>query len=110
MGLDATVYSDDDCNESVLSHHLGNVANIAALHNTLRKTGLPLRITLGKILYSGSHCGDELSTSDVCGLVDEIELMSASAIAKSEDFVQGFCRQMSELADCALRLGRPIVF
>ena len=103
------------CNHegNVLIHHyLGNIATIGALEAELRPASANLPIMLGKVLYSATHCGDFLTLSEIGQLQSELDAVKdhRAITTEMDRLLRHFCSQMAELANCALRVGKPISF
>lgn len=110
----------DRWNESACDHEdgiaiherIGNIALVATLRAILEAEAHQLPILLEHVLYSGSHCGDWLTISQVREL--EQELKVASSIHGSdqvqEEYLQNFIKTMHRLLAYSLLLEKPIVF
>jgi hypothetical protein len=117
MGLDAHVFRhgmNSNCGEiltdCVVAKRLGNIAEIGFLRETIGK--LPdaqssFPIILQRVIYSGSHSGDEIAVCDVPRLKDELERLTKMEL---EEDVKRFLRDMSELCDASLLTENPIIF
>jgi hypothetical protein len=117
MGLDAHVLfrgvDPDNCNilkDCLVSKRLGNVAMIALLRDELRKltdAEASFPIILTRVIYNGTHSGDEIAARDVPQLRRELELLSKKS---AQDSVKQFVHAMNELCDASLQTENPIVF
>lgn len=96
-------------NGILLSHHIGNLAQVGLLRNELQKEGETFSVVLAKILFSGTHTGDYLS---VRATRNELERLDRFVCASEEHqaAVDLFRRQMIELAAAALGVTKPIAF
>lgn len=87
--------------------HLGNVAQIAFLRETIEdrcKNGF--RIILGKILYSGTHGGDQIDPHDFAALRREIHNLRKMEEPEWSEFVGA----LETLLDAGESERNPIVF
>ncbi len=124
MGLDASVFKipvetippDDNWSDyRVLHVRIGNATTVAylavlieGLHNGL--TRFPT--ILARVLYSGTHCGDEIEFADVEALRLEAEELPEDL---PEDMAEGghlarFKRHLLALCDAARAQRTPIRF
>src|SRR5262245_57420115 len=106
MGLDASIY-DDVGEKRLLSKRQGNVAVIGFLHSEISKV-LPKSIMTERILYSGTHTGDELAVSDLSAVEEEIRRVEDTGV--SSPAVQTFLHDLRELVQFARQHEKPIVF
>ena len=113
MGLDATVYlrghsvDDDDCaDHEAIRRRLGNVSGVGYLWERASKLLPANSVIVEKVIYSGSHAGDELPVEFVPSMKEELGVLADDADPDMRDFV----RSMSELADAATEQGNPICF
>jgi hypothetical protein len=60
-----------------------------------------------KVVYSGIHCGDWISSSEAQSLVEELEVLSSRA---EDEFHREFIQTMRQLCEASLASGNPIVF
>jgi len=81
---------------------------VGHLRNSLREIEPDLPVLLEKVLYSGTHCGDELSLEDIERALAEIRLIQTKPIADGD--VQNFLNLFGELLQTARSHGLPIVF
>lgn len=131
MGLDAVVYAGipeqvevergsedaevkalDPRPQEVIAMHkrLGNASMIASLAGEIRPFIENDSLLLSKVLYSGSHSGDEIRVQDIDRLDSEIKstrAMSGDSLSKA---LENFLKDMSDLVEKAKEQGRPIVF
>jgi hypothetical protein len=96
----------------LLHHRLGNISLVALLRSELQREPSYFPILLSKVLYSGTHCGDDLPIETMPALREELKLLAGfkCSTRKAADFMAHFGSQMSELAAAALSVGKPIVF
>lgn len=96
----------------LLDHRIGNISLIGLFREMLAPVANRLPVICTKVIYSGSHGGDMLSLEDVARLRDEVKLLVELHVpnARNEAFLRGFETQLRELADCSLRVLKPIVF
>jgi hypothetical protein len=99
-------------NGVLLHHYLGNIARVSNLRKDLSVNVERFPIILEKILYSGTHCGDFLRLETVKNLKKEIDYLEAFVCSNelSQERVSYFCKQLIELTNAALRVGKPILF
>ena len=103
---------------ALVSHYLGNIGRIEILRRTLDalrpNADLEFPVLRTQVIHSGSHCGDFLAPGEVEKLRGELKQLRALNFAKlgAEEaaYWQEFLRQMDELADASLAVGKPIVF
>jgi hypothetical protein len=124
MGVDATVYkirfeaipADDDWSDYEALHaRIGNAATVA--HLAVLIEGLPdglarFPLILTRVLYSGTHAGDQIEAHDVGALRQEAQGLPEDL---SEDAAEGghlarFRKQLLALCDAALTHATPIYF
>ncbi len=96
----------------------GSATHIAYLRETisgaLGKRVCP--VLLGKVLYSGTHCGDHLAVRDVQRLSNELDrlkeaLPSATALSREDAReIASAIRELRRLAKTALAVNKPIAF
>ena len=108
MGLDASVYRDDDEEDPIASVRLGNIALIFYLFEAISKKTPNARILLTKVLYSGSHCGDWLTTEEARQVKRELDEVSQTINGDME--VEAFISRFRGIVDVALQNDRPITF
>ena len=97
---------------ALLRHHLGNISLIGFLRSELQRDRSRFPILLTKVLYSGSHAGDDLTVDAVRALQRELETLANFRCNRreAEGFMLEFRRQMSDLVVASLSIGKPIVF
>jgi hypothetical protein len=102
---------EHECGQLIL-HRIGNIALVAMLRMELQRMRDRFPLLLGRVLYNGVHCGDFLAVEKLPELRREITALAEIYCADQEtaNYVRGFTAQMSELMDCAMRVGKPIVF
>ena len=105
MGLDAAVYADDAQDRQVSSLRIGNSSLVAFLRNEISGLGCDAPVLQEKVLYSGTHAGDELSLTEVESL--RRELRAAPPGSPELEQFRGDLLALCEIAVCH---GRPIVF
>ncbi len=96
----------------------GSATHISHLHETLsgvlRKRACP--VLLGKVLYSGTHCGDHLTVRDVRRLSNELDQLKEalpSVTALSGEDAQEIAlviKELRRLVKTALKVNKPIAF
>ncbi len=108
MGLDATIYLDAECDQQLTSIRIGNACMVGHLYEVVEQVAPQSTVLLGKVLYSGIHCGDALSLADIRTVLKELsELKQQSELDRDlEEFVKVFGR----LCETAIEIGRPITF
>jgi hypothetical protein len=96
------------------ANHISHLNRIFS--SVLRKHGKACPVLLGKVLYSGTHCGDHLAMRDVRMLSNELDrlkeaILSATALS-GEDTRLGASaiRELRELVKIALSTNKPIAF
>ena len=108
MGLSATIYLDSDTDEEIANMRIGNIGMVGHLSDLIGEQ-LPLQsVLMDKVLYSGSHCGDELTLSEVKLALDEIHHLQESP-QKDSDLVF-FLEKFGNLCATALEAERGITF
>ena len=118
MGLDAHVLfrgvdpeSHNTLTDCLVSKDLGNLTLVASLREQISR--LPdaesaFPIILKRVIYNGSHTGDEIPVGDVPKL--KSELLSLAKFNLDDASVKTFVRDMNELCAESLFTGNPIVF
>jgi hypothetical protein len=99
-------------NGILLHHRIGNIALVALLRKELSPESEKFPIILQKIIYNGIHGGDYLSLTFIENLQNELDYLT-DFICSSEGnqaFVNDFRRQLIELTNAALQVGKPISF
>jgi hypothetical protein len=116
MGLDAHVnrrgvHEDSaELRDSLIDKHLGNIAHVGFLRqrvNGLHNSALCFPIILQRVLYSGSHCGDEIGLLEIPTLMQELELLAK--LDNCEE-VKCFVVDMNELCKASIDTCNPIIF
>ena len=124
MGLDATVYkirfeaipADDDWSDYEALHaRIGNaatVAHLAVLIEGLADGPARFQLILARVLYSGTHAGDQIEVHEVSALRQEAQGLPEDLpedVAEGGDLAR-FKGQVLALCDAALTHGTPICF
>jgi hypothetical protein len=93
-------------------HRLGNLALVGHVRAALQPWVARFPVILGKVVYDGMHGGDWLSPADVTLLRAELAALSGllRLELKKDEHVLGFHAHMHELAEAAVRVGKPIAF
>jgi hypothetical protein len=99
---------------------VGNMTSVPHLRDILSavatKRGHDCPVLLGKVLYSGTHCGDHLTVSDVGRLSNELDSLKgaklSAAALSGEDARQiaTAMRDLRRLVKAALAVIKPIAF
>jgi hypothetical protein len=94
---------------------LGNMSSIAEIREILkrRKSGEDdFQVLLGKVVYSGTHCGDHLPIAGVLRLQQEIGKAKGIQLpdGNSRMNFQQFVRSIETLCKTSIETGNPIVF
>lgn len=108
MGLNASVYRDDEEERQITSVRLGNIALIGYLSDVISRKVPGATVLLNRVLYSGAHAGDQLTTDELRRASRELDEVN-HAISGDVD-VQTFVRTFREIIDIALKHDRPITF
>ena|ERR1051325_2924512 len=85
--------------------YVGHIREWIKAKETLTEQKFP--VLLEKVVYSGSHCGDCISSSDAQRLFHELQLLSTFV---ENDFHREFTENMKQLCGASLASGNPIVF
>jgi hypothetical protein len=101
-----------------LHHRIGNIGWVGHLRALVASLALDpaaeFSIVWGKVIYSGSHCGDRIEVETVPALsaeVERLERRSASVLAEKEhEHLKYFCEQMRELCEASVEVKKPICF
>jgi hypothetical protein len=99
--------------EGILTgYNIGNAGFVSQLWDELAHKPSKFPILLNKVLYSGTHCGDFLEKDDILELKKELSLLSKFQVSDSEmnSYIKTLYKQMSNLVECALSIGKPIAF
>jgi len=124
MGLDAYVFripveeipdGDEWDPYEVLHVRIGNgvmVAYLAVLIEGLPDGPSRFPLILSRVLYSGTHCGDQIDVGEMEALRREVEALPVNL---PEDVIEGglgamFKAKLLALCHAALTLGTPIHF
>jgi hypothetical protein len=96
----------------LVQHYIGNMATVALLRNEIQRKAALFPIILNQVLYDGTHSGDFIAVGKVSALKPELLALSEFHCQESNKdvIVCEFERQMSELVDAALKVGKPISF
>jgi hypothetical protein len=105
VGLDATVYDDDSCETKLGSMRIGNIATVGDLRREIEKIPGEFPILLKRVIYNGSHCGDEVPANLVADLKAELDQLPAGP-----DWLNEFKIGLTTLCEIALKSGKPIMF
>ena len=100
--------------------NLGNAGSISQLYEILSGVmtghGRTYPVLLGKVVYSGTHCGDHLAVSDVRRLsteLDRLKMAIPSATALSGEDARQIAlaiKKLRRLVKTALAVNKPIAF
>lgn len=124
----------------LIHHRLGNIALVALLRRELNREASSYPILLDKVVYNGIHAGDCIGLEQIPRLQIELQRLATfkcvgdtpnpfrwprrlarvfpfnlwcrdySTAEESDQFMQYFRGQMVELAETAVRVGKPISF
>ena len=108
MGLDASVYRDDEDEHQIVSVRIGNAAGVGYLSEVIEANVPGASVLLTKVLYSASHCGDRLSRSEVAKAKSELEEVRARLVG--DEAVEEFVVEFGRVIDAALQHDRPVTF
>ena len=106
MGLDATVWADDECEEELAGTRVGNMAYVWTLRDDEAALEGDYPLLLGRVLYNGTHCGDEIAAQDVDTLRAELQRLPPNCSAELDQFRAEFL----QLCQVALAYGRAVSF
>lgn len=100
----------DSCPHSgyLVEKRLGNLASVAYVRGFLEDNSpndFPL--LLGRVVYSGTHCGDWVAVSAVPQLLTETRRLQDLT---SDPVIRQFTNDVIELAEASIATGNPIVF
>ena len=87
---------------------LGNTAMIDHLRRVLEAGSPGATLLLTKVLYSGTHSGDRLTTAEARRAKQELDEVRANLSGDPE--VQTFVDSFGRLLDLALKYNRPVTF
>ena len=105
MGLDATVWADNENEHELAGVRIGNIAHVGALRKEVAALPSDYPRISGQVLYSGSHCGDEIEADEVKALQAELQRLPDG----SAD-LDMFRAELLRLCEVALKHGRAITF
>jgi hypothetical protein len=108
MGLDAAVYADDDCEKRIASVRIGNIGYVSMLRETIGKRCPEAVLLLSKVLYSGDHCGDSISASEVVTI--QQELAAVARQCGDDEVCKEFTATFGRITETAVEHCRPITF
>jgi len=108
MGLDATVYKDDEESGKIATYYIGNLACVGNLRQNINRISPDAEVLLSKVLYNGMHCGDSLSKELILQAKSEVE--SLNKIDSIDEGLRVFISEFSKIIDVALEHDRPITF
>ena len=96
----------------IAGDYLGNAGQVARFRDALWGKRNLFPVLLGKVIYSGTHCGDHLSLHNVAKLRTELDrLKSIQTGDKDLDKeLQVLRRKLEKLVHAALRINKPIAF
>jgi hypothetical protein len=89
---------------------IGNIGLVAALKEDVGRILDVRSITLSRVLYSATHCGDSIPLDLTSALEDELLRLRRYAEQKDVDHLKQFATDMLDLVGAARREGNPIVF
>ncbi len=95
-----------------LEKEFGNVSMIAWLASRMTDLlfDVPTSVLLSKVLYSGSHSGDFISSSDFPALQREIDVIRHRCGESQVPEIDRFLAKLEELIQTAQEESNPIVF
>lgn len=106
--------------DGVLIHfRLGNIGMIGTINAFLAEQPEHYPVLLKKVVYSGSHCGDQLSLDDAVALGPELrhleDRLSNTRVTDESQrdlliIFRGFHDKLRALRELSIRVKRPIVF
>ena len=91
-----------------VTHRLGNIAAIAELNDEVVRLIGSESVTVGRILYSGTHSGDTIALKDLPKL--SAELRAISQYGHGSPLLLEFVGAMEELIQAANCEDNPMVF
>jgi hypothetical protein len=140
IGSDHPKYDHFACEHELkhlVSHRIGNIALVGLLRAELKRDEASFPILLKKVVYNGVHAGDFLAVDQIPALRIELQrltefkciggspkyflqhmlakffrlaLFEHISAKKADVFMRNFRLQMTELADAAERVRKPICF
>lgn len=97
----------------LVEYWLGNVAAIGLIRHRIEElsesTATPYRILRSKVVYSGSHSGDFLTTNEVVQLRDELCSLQEVISLKDAQLNESL-RKLQDLVNKSMSIGKPIAF
>jgi hypothetical protein len=96
----------------LVQRRLGNIALLAGLSAELKREAHRFPLLLSKVLASGIHTGDYLPVDVVWAMQPELAALRSFRCTdpQFQPWLRVFATQMSELADWALKVRKPIAF
>jgi len=96
----------------LLHHRIGNIAAVELIYSILFESQQLFPIIMSKIVYDGTHGGDFIPADQVALLEPELRTLSKLHCddSMSEEWIRHFEKQLQELVEIALRVGKPISF
>ena len=108
MGLDASVFADDDCAQKIASVRLGNLDAIARLRERIEQKTPEATVLLTRVLYSAFHSGDTLTQEEV--VQARLELAEVSRRFPDDGLVLEFTTTLGDILATAVKHRRPLTF
>jgi hypothetical protein len=108
MGLDATVYADDDNEIALASVRIGNLDGVVRLRESIRERVPNATMLLNQVLDSAFHCGDSLQKEEVARAKNEVEMLLEQC--PNDELVKEFAAGFGRLLNTALQHNRPVSF
>jgi hypothetical protein len=99
-------------NGILLHHRLGNLDRVGFMRQELQRESESFPVLLNAVFYSGTHAGDYLDLKQVREAQEELSRLERFICldASNQELLDLFRCQMTELAEVALRIGKPITF
>jgi hypothetical protein len=96
----------------IAGDYLGNAGQVAQLHDALWRERKLFPVLLGKVIYSGTHCGDHLSLGGVAKLATELDRLKSIRTGDKDldKDVHILRRKLEKLVRVALKIKKPIAF
>lgn len=111
MGLDAIVQKRANGEYlPAIEKRLGNASMVAWIANEVLSLSPNGSILIDKVLYNGSHSGDEIGLEHLDALQAEVDRISLLADERKNEDLKVFLRDMMELIHGAKEQQTPIVF
>ena len=104
--LDPSAEGSADPTSTFAEANLGNVAMVAHLRARAANVLSEPSLLLSRVLYSGSHSGDDLPPDLISIIRTEMSLLRSDTDAD----VQSFCTNMTKILDVASEHNLPILF